>query len=113
MRGTIKTLKISTIGGVVQPGADLVEIVPLEDTLLVEAQVRPADIAFLSPGLPAMVKITAYDYSIYGGLKGVVEEISADTIANERGESFYRVRVRTDRNYLGTDEQAACGSFPG
>ena len=105
VRGTIKTLKISTIGGVVQPGADLVEIVPLEDTLLVEAQVRPADIAFLAPGLPAMVKVTAYDFSIYGGLKGVVEEISADTIANERHESFYRVRVRTDRNYLGTESK--------
>ena len=105
VRGTIKTLKIGTIGGVVQPGADLVEIVPLEDTLLVEAQVRPADIAFLAPGLPAMVKVTAYDFSIYGGLKGVVEEISADTIANERHENFYRVRVRTDRNYLGTESK--------
>ncbi len=105
VRGTIKTLKIGTIGGVVQPGADLVEIVPLEDTLLVEAQVRPADIAFLAPGLPAMVKITAYDFSIYGGLKGVVEEISADTIANERHENFYRVRVRTERNYLGTESK--------
>ena len=105
VRGTIKTLKIGTIGGVVQPGADLVEIVPLEDTLLVEAQVRPADIAFLAPGLPAMVKITAYDFSIYGGLKGVVEDISADTIVNERDESFYRVRVRTDRNYLGAEGQ--------
>jgi adhesin transport system membrane fusion protein len=103
VRGTIKTLKIGTIGGVVQPGADLAEIVPLEDTLLVEAQVRPADIAFIAPGLPAMVKVTAYDFSIYGGLKGVVEDISADTIVNERHESFYRVRVRTERNYLGSE----------
>lgn len=105
VRGTVKTIKVVTIGGVVQPGADLIEIVPLEDTLLVEAQIRPADIAFLSPGLPAMVKITAYDFSIYGGLKGTVEDISADTITNERGESFYRVRVRTERNALGTDEK--------
>jgi adhesin transport system membrane fusion protein len=105
VRGTIKTLKIATIGGVIQPGADLAEIVPLEDTLLVEAQVRPADIAFLAPGLPAMVKITAYDFSIYGGLAGVVEDISADTIVNERDESVYRVRVRTDRNYLGAEAQ--------
>ena len=103
VHGTIKSLKVNTIGGVVQPGADLAELVPLEDTLLVEAQVRPADIAFISPGQAAMVKITAYDYSIYGGLKGVVEEISADTIKNERGESFYRVRVRTDSNFLGTE----------
>ena len=105
VHGTIKKLKVNTIGGVVQPGADLVEIVPLEDTLLVEAQVRPADIAFLAPGLPAMVKITAYDFSIYGGLDGEVEDISADSIANERGESFYRVRVRTDRNHLGAEAE--------
>jgi adhesin transport system membrane fusion protein len=105
VHGTIKTIKVTTIGGVVQPGADLIEIVPLEDTLLVEAQVRPADIAFLRPGLPAMVKVTAYDFSLYGGLKGAVEDISADTITNERGESFYRVRVRTERNHLGTPEK--------
>ena len=103
VHGTVKTLKVTTIGGVVQPGADLVELVPLEDTLLVEAQVRPADIAFISPGQAAMVKLTAYDYSIYGGLEGAVEDISADTIKNERGESFYRVRVRTDRNFLGSE----------
>ena len=103
VHGTVKTIKINTVGGVTQPGADLVEVVPLEDTLLVEAQVRPADIAFLRPGLPATVKITAYDFSIYGGLKGTVEDISADTITNDRGEAFYRVRVRTDRNYLGSD----------
>ena len=97
VRGTIKRLLVNTVGGVIQPGADLVEIVPLEDTLLVEAKVRPADIAFLHPGQPAMVKVTAYDFSIYGGLDGVVEDISADTITDEHGESFYRVRVRTRR----------------
>jgi adhesin transport system membrane fusion protein len=100
VRGTIKRLLVTTLGGVVQPGEDLVEIVPLEDSLLVEAQVRPADIAFLHPGQPAKVKITAYDFSIYGGLEGVVEDISADTITDERGESFYRIRVRTDDNAL-------------
>ena len=100
VRGTIKRLLITTLGGVVQPGEDLVEIVPLEDTLLVEAKVRPADIAFLRPGQPAMVKVTAYDFSIYGGLEGVVEDISADTIADDKGESFYRVRVRTHDNAL-------------
>ena len=105
VRGTIKQLKVNTIGGVVQPGADLVEIVPLEDNLLVEAQVRPADIAFLRPGLPATVKITAYDFAIYGGLKGVVEDISADSIFNEKGESFYRVRVRTEESQLGTPDR--------
>lgn len=100
MRGTIKQVLVSTVGGVIQPGADLVEIVPLEDTLLVEARVRPADIAFLRPGQAAVVKVTAYDFSIYGGLDGVVEDISADTIADEQGESFYRIRVRTFDNAL-------------
>lgn len=105
LRGTIKQIKINTIGGVVQPGQDILEIVPLEDTLLLEAQIRPSDIAFVRPGLNATVKITAYDYSIYGDLKGFVEDISADTITNERGESFYRVRVRTHQNHLGTDDR--------
>ena len=100
VRGTVKQLLVNTVGGVIQPGADLVEIVPLEDNLLVEAKVRPADIAFLHPGQPAMVKVTAYDFAIYGGLDAVVEDISADTITDERGESFYRVRVRTHDNAL-------------
>lgn len=104
LRGTIKQIKINTIGGVVQPGQDIMEIVPLEDTLLLEANIRPSDIAFVRPGLDATIKITAYDYSIYGDLKGRVEDISADTITNERGESFYRVRIRTERNHLGTPE---------
>lgn len=105
VRGTVKQIKVNTIGGVVQPGQDILEIVPLEDTLLIEAHLRPADIAFLRPGLSATVKITAYDYSIYGDLKGHVEDISADTIANERGESFYRVRIRTEQNHLGSSEK--------
>ncbi|MGH6902157.1 MAG: HlyD family type I secretion periplasmic adaptor subunit [Geminicoccaceae bacterium] len=100
VRGTVKQLFVTTVGGVIQPGADLIEIVPLEDNLLVEARVRPADIAFLHPGQPAVVKVTAYDFAIYGGLDGVVEDISADTITDERGESFYRVRVRTHDNAL-------------
>lgn len=105
VRGTVKQIKLNTIGGVVQPGQDILEIVPLEDTLLIEAHIRPADIAFLRPRLPATVKITAYDYSIYGDLKGHVEDISADTIANERGESFYRVRIRTEQSHLGSNEK--------
>jgi adhesin transport system membrane fusion protein len=95
VRGTVKQLFVSTVGGVVQPGEDLVEIVPLEDNLLVEARIKPADIAFLHPGQLAVVKVTAYDFAIYGGLDGVVEDISADTITDDRGDSFYRVRVRT------------------
>ena len=102
VKGTVKRLKVTTIGGVVQPGMDLVEIVPSEDTLLIEAQIRPADIAFLHPGQSAMVKFTAYDFSIFGGLRASLEHISADTITNERGESFFLIRLRTERNYLGT-----------
>ncbi|MGJ0486682.1 MAG: HlyD family type I secretion periplasmic adaptor subunit [Methylomicrobium sp.] len=101
VKGTIKQLKISTIGGVIQPGMDLLEIVPLDDTLLVEAQVHPADIAFLRPGQDAMVKLTAYDFSIYGGLKAKLEHISADTIINEEDKKlYYLIRLRTDKNYL-------------
>lgn len=104
VRGTVKQIMVNTIGGVVRPGQDLIEIVPLEDTLLIEARIRPADIAFLSPEQDATVKITAYDFSIYGGLKARVEDISADTIEDEEGKSFYRVRLRTERSYLGADE---------
>ncbi len=74
---------------------------PLDDTLLIEARIRPADIAFLHPGQTAMIKITAYDFSIYGGLDGVVEQISADTILDEKGESYYKVKLRTKTNSLG------------
>ena len=101
VKGTIKTLKVNTVGGVVQPGMDLVEVVPMEDNLLIEARVLPKDIAFLRPGLPAIVKVTAYDFAIYGGLKGTLEHISADTIQDEKGNAFYLVRVRTEKSYLG------------
>jgi len=103
VRGTVKQLKINTRGGVVQPGMDLVEIVPLEDTLLVEARVRPADIAFLRPQQHAVVKLTAYDYAIYGGLDAKVEHISADTILDEKENHYFLIRVRTDKNYLGEE----------
>jgi adhesin transport system membrane fusion protein len=107
VRGTIKEVKVNTVGGVIRPGQDLIEIVPLEETLLIEARIRPADIAFLRPGQQAMVKITAYDFSIYGGLRASLEQISADAIKDERGdksETFFRIRLRTDKNSLGTDE---------
>ena len=101
VRGTVKEIKINTIGGVIRPGQDLIEIVPLEDTLVVEARIRPADIAFLRPGQEATLKITAYDFSIYGGLKAKLEQISADTIKDDKGDSFFRVQLRTNRNFLG------------
>jgi len=100
VRGLVKHILINTLGGVVQPGKSIMEIIPLDDTLLVEAQIKPSDIAFLHPGQAAQVKITAYDFSIYGGLDGLVEHISADTIQNEKGESFYVVRVRTESNAM-------------
>jgi len=105
VHGTIKEIKIRTIGGVIQPGQNLIEVVPIEDTLLVEAQIRPSDIAFIRPKQAAVVKVTAYDFSTYGGLDAVVEEISADTIQNEKGEHFFRIRLRTDKNFLGTTEK--------
>jgi adhesin transport system membrane fusion protein len=104
VRGIVKQLKVNTIGGVVQPGNDMVEIVPLDDSLLVEAKVRPQDVAFLHPGQKAMVKFTAYDYTIYGGLKANLEMISADTITDEEGNSFYLINVRTEKSHLGTPE---------
>lgn len=95
IRGVVKSLLVRTVGGVVQPGMDLVEIVPVGDNLLVEAKIRPKDIAFLRPQLPAKVKLTAYDYAIYGGLDAQVERISADTFVEDNGDAFYLVQVRT------------------
>ena len=98
--GTVKQILVNTVGGVIQPGMDLIEIVPLEDTLLVEAQIKPSDIAFLRPEQEAMVKFTAYDFTIYGGLDANLEYISADSVTDEKGNAFYQVRVRTNQNYL-------------
>jgi len=103
VRGTVKQLMVTTVGGVIQPGMDLVEIVPLDSSLVVEAHVRPSDIAFLHPDQDAVVKLSAYDYAIYGGLPAKLEHISADTITDVNGESFFLIRVRTERSYLGTD----------
>jgi adhesin transport system membrane fusion protein len=95
VRGRVQRLLANTVGGVVQPGKDIVEIVPLDDTLVLEARVAPKDIAFIRPSQAATVKFTAYDFSIYGGLDAVVENISPDTVIDERGNAFYLVRVRT------------------
>ena len=112
MKGTIKSIRVNTIGGVVQAGQEIMVIVPTEDTLVVEAYVRPADVAFIHPGQAAVVKISAYDYAIYGGLDGTVENISPDTVRDERragtpvadvtdeSGSYYRVLVRTKTNTL-------------
>jgi adhesin transport system membrane fusion protein len=110
VRGIVNKLNVNTIGAVVQPAASLMELVPLDDTLLVEGRIRPQDIAFIRPNHEAVVKLSAYDSSVYGSLHGKVERISADTIVdekgdkNERGETFYRVMIRTEKNHLGTVE---------
>lgn len=101
VRGTVKRLLVNTVGGVVLPGKDMIEIVPLDDTLILEAQVSPKDIAFLRPGQDAMVKFTAYDYAIYGGLEADVESIGADSVLDEQGNAFFLVRVRTRKPSLG------------
>ena len=101
VRGTVKQLLVNTVGGVVQPGKELVEIVPSDDKLLLEAKVVPRDIAFLRPGQEALVKFTAYDFSIYGGLKAELVHIGADTITDDKGNAFYIVRVRTNDTTLG------------
>ncbi|UIN56653.1 MULTISPECIES: HlyD family type I secretion periplasmic adaptor subunit [Pseudomonas] len=106
VRGIVNKMLVNTIGGVIQPGSDLLEIVPLDDTLLVEAKIRPQDIAFLHPGQEATVKFTAYDYTIYGGLKARLEQIGADTITDEdKKTTYYVIKLRTERSHLGTDEK--------
>lgn len=106
MRGTVKQIYVKTVGGVVKPGQDLIELVPVEDTLLVEVKIRPADVGFVHVGQHASVKVTAFDYAIYGQLPAKVEDISADSIIDERdrtGEPYFRVRLRTDKTTLGPD----------
>jgi len=112
VRGIVKRIYVNTLGGIIRPGADLVEIVPLEDSLLFEVKIRPADIAFISAEQNAVVKITAYDFSIFGGLEGKVEHISADTFIEDDGESFYRIRIRTAKNYIG-DTPGSLPIIPG
>ena len=101
MYGTqLVSVPLTTERQVVKPGESIVEIVPLDGTLLVEAQIATRDIAFVWPGQDAVVKVTAYDFGIYGSLKGKVERISADAILNDKGESYYLIEVRTDRASL-------------
>ncbi len=100
VNGTVKQLFTNTVGGVVQPGKDVIAVVPSEDTLLLEAKVLPRDIAFLRPGQPALVKFTAYDFAIYGGLDATLEHIGADSMTDDKGNSYFLVRVRTQNAYL-------------
>jgi|TARA_R100000049_G_C1953884_1_gene104651 membrane fusion protein, adhesin transport system len=105
VRGVVKQLLVNTVGGVIQPGSDIMEIVPLDDTLLIEAKIRPQDIAFLHPGQEAVVKFTAYDYTVYGGMKARLEYIGADSVTDDEGNSFFLIHLRTDKSHLGSAEK--------
>jgi adhesin transport system membrane fusion protein len=100
VRGTVKRLLVNTLGAVVQPGKEVVEVVPLDDALILEVQIAPKDIGFLRAGQEAMVKFSAYDFSIYGGLAAEVFLIGADSVLDEKGNAFYHVRVRTKKTSL-------------
>lgn len=105
VNGTVNRIMVNTVGGVIQPGMNLIEIVPTEGTLLIETKIKPSDIAFLKPNQKAVVKFTAYDYTIYGGLEARLEQIGADSIVDETKTSYYIVTLRTEKNYLGTREK--------
>ena len=111
VRGVVQRVLANTITSVVRPGMDLIEIVPLDESLVVEAKIKPTDIAFIRPDQDVIVKFSAYDFTIYGGLKAKLEHISPDAVIEE-DESFYLVKVRTDKNHLGT-EQVPLAIIPG
>ncbi len=122
LKGIVKNIRINTIGGVINAGQDIMEIVPVEDALLVEAYISPSDVAYVSPGMPAVVKLTAYDYAIYGALNGVVTLLSPDTLQDKKrasdlklnaNEAFYRVLVRTDSNNLTDKNGKSLPIIPG
>lgn len=99
--GVIQKLYVSTIGGVAQPGAELIDIVPVDDELLVEVQIKPKDIGFVRRGQTAKVKVSAFDFAVYGGLDGRVQTISADSITDQRGNSYYIVKIRVEKAFFG------------
>ena len=105
INGVIQKLYIHTIGGVIQPGEDLIEIVPTDDVLWLEVKIKPSDIAFIYPGQKAVVKVSAYDFAIYGSLEGEVVHISADAIKDEKDNVFYTLHIKTSKNHLGTEEK--------
>lgn len=103
--GAVKQIFVNTIGGVIKPGMDIMEIVPSQDKLVAEVKIKPSDIAFLFPGQKAVIKLTAYDFSIYGGLDGKVTHISADTIIDEKQNSYYLVKIKTNKSYIGNGKK--------
>lgn len=104
VNGIVQKLYVHTIGGVIKPGADLVEVVPTTDKLYLEIKIKPSDIAFIHPGAQAMVKVSAYDFAIYGGLHGKVVHISPDSITDKKDKTYYLIYIETEKNYLGTKE---------
>jgi adhesin transport system membrane fusion protein len=102
--GIVQKLFVHTVGGVIKPGADLVEIVPTNKNLYLEVKIKPSDIAFIHPGAEAKIKVSAYDYAIHGGLIGHVVNISPDTITDKKENTFYLIHIKTDKNYLGSKE---------
>ncbi|NGM45978.1 HlyD family efflux transporter periplasmic adaptor subunit [Rhodobacter sp. SGA-6-6] len=101
--GRVNDVNITTLGGVVQPGQSIMEVTPVDDQLLIETRISPRDVAFIAPGMPASVKVTAYDFSIYGDLRGTVTQISGDTVEEETEQgvqAYYRVMVTTEKSYL-------------
>ena len=104
VEGIVQKLFVHTVGGVIKPGADLVEIVPTNKKLYLEVKIKPSDIAFLHPGAEAKVKVSAYDFAIHGGLKGKIVNISPDTITDKKDNTFYLIHIVTDKNFLGTKE---------
>jgi type I secretion membrane fusion protein, HlyD family len=115
VRGIVKDIDVTTVGGVIPPNGKLMSLVPLDDQMVIEAKISPRDVAFIHPGQKAMVKITAYDYSIYGGLEGEVTMISPDTLQDEvkRDVYYYRVYIRTDSNHLTNRQGKEFPVFPG
>lgn len=105
INGIVQKLHVNTVGGVIKPGENLIEIVPTEGGLLIEAKIKPSDIAFIYPGQKAVVKVTAYDFSIYGSLDGKVVTISPDTVIDKNDNVYYIVKIQTDQKYLGSKEK--------
>ena len=112
VRGIVKKVYITTDGGVVKPAEPIMEIVPLDDTLLIEAKIKPSDIAFIKVGQTAMVKISTFDFSKFGGLEAKVVHVGADTLEDKKGETYYQVRLKTDKNaimYQGVEHSISPG----
>ncbi|MFV0450018.1 MAG: HlyD family efflux transporter periplasmic adaptor subunit [Vibrio sp.] len=114
-KAIVKEIDVTTMGGVIPPGGQLMSLVPIDDNILIEVKISPRDVAFIHPGQKAIVKITAYDYSIYGGLEGTVTMISPGTIRDEvrQEQHFYKVFVKTNVNYLKNKQQETFPIFPG